>query len=339
MKKSARGHPKTRKLTNFAIREKFCLNDTIWFDAGLPETKYSFQWDISDGVTSTEPKLSHIYTALGTYPIQLIITDLCLGTTDTINKDLVVSLRQAVAASGDTIICEGGGFQLNAADLPNADYLWSGPNAFISEEQFPMLTSATPSMNGAYSVIGIISGCATFPAIVDIGVIETPFPYLGEDTIFCSKANDFTGILDPGNYSEYLWQDGSRSPTFTFNSDGVFFVAVKDGYGCMGTDTVTLRQICPTKTFVPDAFTPNYDGVNDEFKVYGSDIISMRLLVFDRWGNQLFEGTTQDQVWDGHFNGERLDTGVYVWQLELEGYLPNGEIFNEVQSGSVTIIY
>ena len=66
--------------------------------------------------------------------------------------------------------------------------------------------------------------------------------------------------------------------------------------------------------------------------------------IFDRAGSLMFEKTRFQPNdpkfgWDGRFNGERLNAGVYVWQLELEGYLATGAIFNEVQAGSVTIIY
>ncbi|MEM6965927.1 MAG: PKD domain-containing protein, partial [Bacteroidota bacterium] len=124
------------------IPEGGCLNDTIYFDAKLPETRYSFFWDLGDGNTTTESVFEHFYPSLGSYPVQLIITDECIGTVDTLNRDLVISLRQAVETIGDAVTCEGGSFGLGATDLAGATYEWIGPNGFFSEEQFPQVFNA-----------------------------------------------------------------------------------------------------------------------------------------------------------------------------------------------------
>ncbi len=313
-----------------------CLNDTIIFDADLSPLRYAFEWDISDGVTSTEPVFTHIYTALGTYPVQLIITDLCLGLKDTLNKDIIVSLRQAVSASGDTTLCEFGDFDLFASDLAGAKYEWTGPNNYFSEEQFPTLTNAVVTQTGTYEVVGIISGCATFPALVDVNVIATPKPNLGEDRVYCNE--DTITVLDPGSYAQYLWQDNSIGFTYEVEEEGKYWVEVTDGFGCVGSDTVTLQNICPTSIYIPDAFTPNFDGINDEFGVLGTNFIKVELDIFDRWGNHIFHGDTPNEHWDGTFRGKHLDSGVYVWQVKIEGYNADGTTFSTTKAGNVTMI-
>ena len=80
------------------IPEGGCLNDTIFFSTGMPETRISAHWDFGDGTESDEHEPTHIYTELGTYPVELILTDHCLNTVDTFNRDLVVSLRQSLDA-------------------------------------------------------------------------------------------------------------------------------------------------------------------------------------------------------------------------------------------------
>ena len=318
------------------IPEGGCLNDTILFDTGLPPERYSFQWDLGDGTTSDKPVLQHIYDGLGSYPVELIVTDHCLETIDTSYRDLMVTLRQAVDAEQDTLICEGESFTLGATDLPGARYEWIGPANYFSEEQFPLVNRAQPEMTGQYAVVGIISGCATFPAFTEVEVISTPTPALGPDTVICTRSTLPT--LFPGNFANYLWQDGSESPTFTITEEGTFWVDVVDQYGCVGTDTVSLREICATQIYIPNAFSPNDDGRNDTFQVYGGDFISLRLTVFSRWGELIFESIEQEESWDGTFRGKALPEGIYVWQLEYEGYLSNGSTYSKVESGSIVLV-
>ena len=312
------------------------MNDTIFFDTKLSPARYSFFWDLGDGTTTTEAAFSHFYPDLGPYPVELIIFDECLETYDTLNRDLLISLRQAVEASGDTTICEGQSFSLSATDINSARFEWTGPNNYFSESQFPTIWNAKPEMSGEYSVIGIVSGCATFPAYATVEVIPTPFPYLGEDTIFCSENELIT--LDPGLYSSYLWQDNSNRSTYPVQEEGKYWVEVTNDIGCIGSDTISLVEICPTRIYVPNAFSPNFDGTNDYFEIFGFHIISMKLTVYNRWGGVVFETTDPGGRWDGTVKGEPSENGVYVWQLQVEGYEEDGTIYSEVQSGSVTLL-
>ena len=167
------------------IPEGGCLNDTIFFSTGLPEDRVAVQWDFGDGTTSNDFEPTHIYTALGSYPVEVIIEDFCLNTIDTINQDLRVTLRQSLEAFNDTTVCENDPVQLGATDLAGARFEWQGPMDYFSEEQFPMIDDSDPAMTGSYVVVGIISGCATFPKEQFVEVRPLPNPALGMDTVIC----------------------------------------------------------------------------------------------------------------------------------------------------------
>lgn len=325
-----------RSINANPIPEGGCLNDTIFFDTGLSPVRYTFQWDLGDGNTSTEASFMHFYPNLGTYPVELILTDECLNITDTLSRDLRITLRQAVDAVPDMQICAGESFVLGATDLTSARFEWTGPNQFFAEEQFPKINNATSAMTGNYDVIGIISGCATFPATTFVEVLANPQPDLGPDTVVCTR--DFNVSLDAGSFTSYLWQNNSRQQVLNLDGGGLFSVTVTDEFGCMGSDEVELREVCPTQIYVPNAFSPNDDGINDGFRIYGTDIINMELTVFSRWGEQVFKGINQEDAWDGEFKGEPLPQGVFVWQLYVEGYLKDGSMYSEVMSGAVTLV-
>lgn len=89
---------------------------------------------------------------------------------------------------------------------------------------------------------------------------------------------------------------------------------VTDSYGCIKDTikTVTVTE-CRTSVFVPNTFTPNADGNNDVLKVYGFSLKAVHLLIFNQWGQQIFETNDPGQGWDGTFKGARQPTGVYLY--------------------------
>ncbi len=325
-----------KKLNANPIPEGGCLNDTLYFDTGLSPVRYTFRWDLGDGTTETNSAFEHHYAQLGSYPVQLILTDECLNIVDTFNRDLLITLRQAVEVAGDVTVCEGASFSLGATDLAGARYEWTGPNSYFSESQFPTINNAATNVSGIYEVIGIISGCATFPAETLVEVNPNPIPDLGPDTIICTQ--NFEVVLDPGNFDSYRWQNGTTQPTLTLREEGTYRVTVTDEFGCEGTDEVVLKEVCPTQVFVPNAFSPNLDGINDEFRVYGTDIISIEISVYSRWGELIFKSDEVKEGWDGKIRGRPAPAGVYAWMLVLEGYRADGTVYTEVLSGDVLLV-
>lgn len=318
------------------IPEGGCLNDTIFFDTGLEPPRFAFAWDLGDGTQTTLSKFEHIYDGLGEYPVRLILTDNCLLKTDTLYRDLQVSLRQAVDATDLVEVCQGEEIQLSATDLDGARYEWQGPRQFFSEEQFPIITDTDPDMSGEYAVIGIVSGCATFPSYTPVTIYPTPLPDLGPDTLFCAR--DFAFELDPGEFATYRWQDNAISESYGVTFEGNYAVTVTSDFGCIGSDDVSLVEQCPTRIFVPNIFSPNDDNINDTFGPFATDIISLHLQVFDRWGNLVFESFDENNHWNGEWRNQPAPNGVYVWFVELEGYLRDGNTFSQKKTGSVTLV-
>ncbi len=319
------------------IPEGGCLNDTVFFDTGLSPNRYNFDWDLGAGITSDAAIFTHFFPELGEYPIRLILEDECLGTIDTLYRDLEISLRQAVVSDPDQTLCEGESFELGATDLAGARYEWTGPAAFNSDKQFPSIVHSKLNMDGEYSVIGIVSGCATHPANLTIDILENPVPYLGEDQIICVK--NLAVDLNPGSFESYTWQDNSTNENFSVPiGGGTYRVTVTDDQGCVATDSITLIQQCPTVFFIPDIFSPNGDGLNDFFQVYAQDIIEMELTILNRWGGVVYQSTTLEEAWNGAFNGKQMDVGVYLYELVYKGYRNDGGVYSDNEYGTVTLV-
>jgi gliding motility-associated-like protein len=323
---------------NSLIPEGGCLNDTILFKTGFKPPRHTLVWDLGDGTTSTEPSFTHIYSALGTYPVTLYLTDNCLDIQDTITRDLLVTLRQSVAVTDDQEGCTGETISLGAVDLPGARYEWRGPNGFFSSEQFPVIPNIAPAQAGKYEVTGIISGCATYPSPAEVVVHELPQPFLGNDTIVCGDDQSPLLTLNPGDFALYRWQNNAPGPDFDVQQEGLYWVRVTDENGCSGEDSIFVRDLCPTRFYIPNVFSPNDDGVNDYFSVFGSDILGLQLSIYDRWGSLLFQSDDIEARWDGYYRGKAMTPGVYVWVAQIEGYRKDGTFFTVTEKGAVTLV-
>lgn len=103
--------------------------------------------------------------------------------------------------------------------------------------------------------------------------------------------------------------------------------------GCQDSDCIDISILCGD-VFIPNAFSPNNDGYNDELGVYGNCINEVVFRVFDRWGAMMFETKDTKNKWDGKFKGTPVSTGVYIYQLIAK--LKNGE--SVTKTGNVTVI-
>ena len=99
------------------------------------------------------------------------------------------------------------------------------------------------------------------------------------------------------------------------------------------TSTSNYAEVIPKLSFyIPSAFTPNDDGINDTFGVKGEGINDFHILIYNRWGEVIFESTNPRQQWDGRYRGQKSEQGTYVYKLYAMG-LEMG------RTGKVTIIY
>jgi gliding motility-associated-like protein len=145
---------------------------------------------------------------------------------------------------------------------------------------------------------------------------------------------------------EFLWSplDGVANPTnpetlITPTETTTYTLSFTDNFNCVATDTFLVTVIDPAdlecKAFLPNAFTPNGDGRNDDFGIDNpyvmTDFISLE--VFDRWGNRMFFTDDPFMRWDGNFRGQITNPGVVLFKVR---YRCGGE--EQVQSGSLTVL-
>ncbi|MBX2984113.1 MAG: gliding motility-associated C-terminal domain-containing protein [Flavobacteriales bacterium] len=167
------------------------------------------------------------------------------------------------------------------------------------------------------------NGCsATTSQVVEVMFAPTAgFSFTGEP--FTDEPIAFVDSSFGGNGWHYDFGDGqgslSQEPTHTYTDAGQYIIVqtVSNAAGCTASDSlliaITENKIVPPK--LPDAFSPNGDGVNDIFYVRGGPFKTMELKIYNGWGELIFQTDDPEFGWDGTYNGKPEINGVYVYSV------------------------
>jgi gliding motility-associated-like protein len=139
----------------------------------------------------------------------------------------------------------------------------------------------------------------------------------GESTTVSATANvDHNNVFNwtPG---EYVICSNCSSTLVAPASAETYTVLVTDANGCKASDVVVINVNQQNGIYVPNAFSPNGDGNNDYFQVFGnlSPIVYFDMLVFDRWGEKVFESQDPNFKWDGTYKGQPAPMGVFIYAM------------------------
>jgi gliding motility-associated-like protein len=164
-------------------------------------------------------------------------------------------------------------------------------------------------------------GIVTLGQPVSLNAISNGSPFVTyswspSQTIECSRCANTVAL--PTTYTTYT-------------------VLATDTNGCTAQDTVSAKVIDDYTVFTPNAFTPNADGNNDYFRFYGNTagLKYINIMIFDRWGEKVFEADDPHFKWDGIYKGEPVPPGVYVYVMKL--VFLNGHA-DKIHKGSITVI-
>jgi gliding motility-associated-like protein len=107
------------------------------------------------------------------------------------------------------------------------------------------------------------------------------------------------------------------NPIASPDTTTMYYLSIKDINGCTSIDSVLITVDETKGWYLPNAFTPDGNGVNDVLYFYGTGVKEFILQVFDRWGEKVFETTEFKVGWDGNFKGKAAISGVYAYQLTI----------------------
>lgn len=168
----------------------------------------------------------------------------------------------------------------------------------------------------------------------------------GPDYLCIDSAGKYSGV-SPLSVASWSWNFGdesssdqqSLSHSFSHNGNYTITLLAVDSAGCTYvaehyTDVACADMYSECEIFVPTAFSPNGNGIDDYECVYGACIGEMEYTIFDSWGELVFKTTNQTQCWDGTYKGGQLDNAVFTWTLSATLY--SGKKI--MQEGNVTLI-
>lgn len=221
--------------------------------------------------------------------------------TDTITIDRLPS--PAVDLGDDLTVCEH-------------DTIF--PVSYSGAEEFRWQDGTTrpytiAQQTGTYSLeVTNEFGC-TYQDDIFVEMIPEPYVFLGNDTIVHPGAEL---MLDAGNQGvDYIWSTGDTTQTIKAMSGNTYWVAVGN-MGCMAFDTIFIDEFPACALAVPNAFSPNGDGMNDMLYVRGSNFTEFELVIFNRWGEMIFRTTDSATGWDGTYKGKPQAPDAYNYYLK-----------------------
>ena len=224
------------------------------------------------------------------------------------------------------ILCENQSATLNGTFL-DAQYKWNTG----SKDPVIKIDKA-----GSYKIQATVNNCVLADSVVVITPKITNKAL--SDTSIC-KGQIVT--LNPQTIGTYIWSNGSKNTQIKVNTEGVYSVKVSNICGDFNYSSTVKVKKCDCNIFVPNVFSPNNDGVNDELQVFINCDIPIkvkRFQVFNRWGNLVFtQSNTNDIRWNGQVNGTQMEQGVFVWYMEYE-VEKNGKLETIIDYGNFTII-
>lgn len=253
----------------------------------------------------------------------------------------IIDIRPApqVFTTGGGAYCAGNPLLLEVGSLAgdNLKYQWKSPSGITHD--FPQwnLGEATSSAAGIYEVTATDLTSCTKKELVPVVVNPNPSINISYYDTLCSESSV---LLSPGSgYVSYLWQDGSKNQELLAEGNGVFWVIVTDENGCSTKDQVVLHP-CELYIYVPNAFTPNNDELNDTFNAITNvdGDFSFQMIVYNKWGEEIFSSTNIHKGWDGTYKGKECPADVYTWIIRFDALNNYNFSQKSPQSGTVTLL-
>lgn len=308
----------------------------------------TFIWSSSSAFTDTLnfPALDSMVVlspaVSGTYHVRALNSGSCFAQD---SVQVTVSLA-AIQLIGDSLLCLGdvGNLLLLGADV-GASIEWQ-PAEEISAGQGTPVAQVAPLTDTGYGVtVTAPTGC-TWSGTISISVSSVAGSSVSASAQPTVVLMGSTVQLQatPNEGVTYTWvpavllNDASiAAPTAVVEQTTTFLVTVSDGICTRDASaTVEVRDLlcADPDIFVPNTFTPNGDGNNDVLFVRGRAVERLEFMIFDRWGEKVFETTDQGTGWDGTYGGKPVDPAVFVYHLTA--YCVDGQRF--FTKGNVTVV-
>lgn len=329
----------TKVTAQNAMPDTVCIGTSRVYKVNDAATPSSYTWRINGlAQSSTKNDISITWTTPGIYTltVQEHANNGCDGD---IRTGIIYVIPPPVPNAGpDMVVCFGTTPQLNGSG--GSSYQWTPPTYLSST------TIANPVMNapfaGVYRYVLDVTDAFGCKAVKKDTVLITMLPpvkvFAGNDTAIAVNQQLQLNAVDVNSsgFINYLWSpssglnnSGIKNPVALFNSaignNGITYrVTARTAEGCTATDDITVKVFVQADMYVPNAFTPNGDGLNDVLRPVLAGIRELKYFsVFNRYGQLVFTTTKSGEGWNGMFKGEKQNAGGFTWMAEAVDFKGN----------------
>lgn len=335
-----------------ASENVICIGDCIDFEDitdsdGITDWMWSFPG--GDPAMSFNQNPSEVcYLTEGSFDVTLEV-EVDGGTADSTFTDFitVVDTCGPVANFDYTpIVCLGQCYSFDNTSINGDDYFWTfeGGLPETSTEENPSEICYL-NQTGTFAVtLTVVDEFGSSTSLTQqVTVVNPPNVNAGPDqtitqgttTNLSVTAGNGTGNITWQPFEEVVCFNCPSTETIPIQETTTFVVFYEQSGGCQASDTVTVFVLEDVYSVgVPNAFSPNGDGVNDILYVRGNNISQLELIVYNRYGQKVFETNSMNEGWDGTMNGRELNAGVFGYYLEAN--FTDGT--KQVEKGDITLV-
>lgn len=281
-----------------------CLfqNDYLFTDNSFDSVGVNlYQWNINGEQTQTTKAANYVFKTPGYKKITLISTSL-RGCRDTITRQVYVKpMPDPVFETLKTFYCEYTGPYSFLPRTPGGTFY--GKN--IQNNEYNPVILWLDTIKYVVTVNGCTDSSAQYTQ-----VYPGPRVNLGNDTTLCKY--EILELKVNSWQSQFVWDNGSTLDSRRVTKPGVYSVKVTNICGQKSDTVVVQYRDINCRFFLPTAFTPNEDGLNDRYKPITYGVDEMEYRIYNRWGEKIYEGVAGDAGWDGTYMGLPVANGTFV---------------------------
>jgi len=241
----------------------------------------------------------------------------------------------------DSIITTNLTVSFSQPDLGKDRGICFGTTLFLTPGNFTTYLWQDGSINNSYPAIATGQywvtvtnqfGCKASDTMNIIEIDTLPVNFLPADSSLC-RGNTIS--INMVGYSKYLWSTGSTVSFIDIKKPGTYKLLITDNNGCLGYDSLNIFYYNCSAVWIPNAFSPNADRLNEIFKpIFPAPVSNYKMQIWSRWGIRVFETSNSSIGWDGRYKAEPQGTGVFIYLItfkDIDGVA-------EKRTGTITLL-
>lgn len=216
------------------------------------------------------------------------------------------------------------------------DTLNTTTKTVCEKDNYHLPNGVPVTVSGTYYITNkTVSGCDSI-SYYNITVVKDPAA-LKMNTDTCMEGKDSLVLITTEGFDFYKWNSGliSTENKLTVNKSGLYTVSVSNQCG-VNSASINVLAICDAPIYIPNAFTPNKDRLNEVFRVPPTDFYQLNSFqIYNRWGGLIFSTNNIKEGWDGNYKGIQQPSGIYTYIIKLTS-IKTGKMSQEI--GSLQLI-